>query len=143
MYKTPLVLLLLSLVAVTANSSSPEPEPGLYRVTVDVHGQGLPSGMVQEAVEQCVTKEDLAADPTSLLGENAGMEGCTITKNEWGNGKIEMQMECSIEGTEATAISLGSYNASRYELKTVMTINFGDTSVEMETSVSAERIGDC
>ena len=143
MYKKLGVLLILPLIAVSANSSSPEPEPGLYRVTVGVSGQDLPPGMVEESVEQCVTKEDLAADPTSIVGEHAGMEGCSITKHDWANGRISMQMECSIEGAEASAVSRGTYSATGYELITTMTIKFGDTSVDMESFVRGERIGDC
>jgi len=129
------ILLVLPLVAVSANSSSPEPEPGLYRVTVGVSGQDLPAGMVEESAEQCVTEEDLAADPSSILGEHAGMEGCTITHHDWGSGKISMQMECAIEGADATAESRGTYNASSYELVTTMTIKIEDTTIEMESFV--------
>jgi hypothetical protein len=110
------IFLALLLVAVAANSSSPEPEPGIYRVTAGVSGQDLPAGMVEETMEQCITKEDLAADPANILGEHAGMEGCTVTEHAWGNGKISMQMECAIEGVDATAESLGTYDASSYEL---------------------------
>lgn len=143
MYKKLGALLVLSLIAISAKSSSPEPEPGLYRVTVGVSGQDLPPGTVQESVEQCVTEEDLAADPASILGEHAGMEGCTITGHDWGNGKISMQMECSIEGADAAAVSRGTYNAAGYELITTMTIKIGDTTVDMESFVRGERIGDC
>ena len=143
MYKTLGISLILLLIAIAAHSSSPEPEPGLYRVTVGVSGQDLPPGMVEESVEQCVTAEDLAADPKSIVGEHAGMEGCSITKHDWGNGKINMLMECAIEGANATAVSRGTYNATGYELITTMTIKIGDTSVNMETFVRGERIGDC
>ena len=143
MLKKPAILLALLFVAVAANSSSPEPEPGLYRVTVGVSGQDLPAGTVEESIEQCVTKEDLAADAASILGEHAGMEGCTITQHDWSNGKISMQMECAIEGADATAEGRGPYNASSYELVTTMTIKIESTSIEMESFIRAERIGDC
>ena len=94
-------------------------------------------------MEQCVTKEDLAADPASVLGEHASMEGCTITRHEWSNGQISMQMECAIEGADATAESRGTYNASGYEMITTMTIKIGEAVIEMESFVRGERIGDC
>ena len=137
------ILLVLPLIAAVAYGSSSEPEPGLYRVTAGVSGQDLPPGMVEESIEQCVTKEDLAADPSSILGEHAGMEGCTITQHDWNNGKISMQMECAIEGANATAESRGTYNASSYELITIRKIVIEDTTIEMESFVRAERIGDC
>ena len=143
MLRTLGILLALTLVTVIANGSSPEPEPGLYRVTVGVSGQDLPPGMVEESVEQCVTAEDLAADPTSIVGEHAGMEGCTITDHDWGNGKISMQMECEVEGANATAESRGTYDASSYELITTMEIKIEDVAIVMESFVRAERIGDC
>jgi hypothetical protein len=143
MLRTPGILLVLTLVAVTTNSAAPEPEPGLYRVTVGVSGQDLPPGMVEESVEQCVTAADLAADPSSILGEHAGMEGCTITGHDWGNGKISMQMECEIEGANATAESRGTYDASSYELITTMEIKIEDVAIVMESFVRAERVGDC
>ena len=137
------ILLVLPLVAVAANGSSPEPEPGLYRVTVGVSGQDLPAGAVEESLKQCVTKEDLATDPASILGEHAGLEGCTITQHDWGNGKISMQMECAIEGADATAESRGTYDASSSELVTTMTIKIEDTTINMESFVRAKRVGDC
>ena len=143
MHKKIGLLLVLPLIAFSANSSAPEPEPGLYRVTVGVTGENLPPGMVQESVEQCVTEDDLATDPSTLLGEDAGMEGCTITENNWGNGKISMKLECSIEGADASAESKGTYNATSYKLVTTMTIKMGEMSMDMETTVSGERIGDC
>ena len=99
--------------------------------------------MVEESVEQCVTAEDLAADPTSIVGEHAGMEGCTITDHDWGNGKISMQMECEVEGAIATAESRGTYDASSYELITTMEIKIEDMAIVMESFIRAERIGDC
>lgn len=137
------LLLVLPFAAFAADNSSPEPVPGLYRVTVGVSGQDLPAGMVEESIEQCVTKEDLAADPASVLGEHAGMEGCVITQHEWGSGKISMQMECSFEGADATAESRGTYNASGYEMVTTMIIKVEETEIRMESFVRGERIGDC
>ena len=137
------ILLVLPLVAVAANGSSPEPEPGLYRVTVGVSGQDLPAGAVEESIKQCVTKEDLATDPASILGEHAGLEGCTITQHDWGNGKKSMQMECALEGADATAESRGTTDASSYELVTTMTIKIEDTTINMESFVRAKRVGDC
>ena len=135
--------LVLSLATVAANSSSPEPEPGLYRVTLGVSGQDLPPGMVEESVEQCVTKEDLAANNSSILREYAGMEGCTITQDDWADGKVSMQMECAIEGNDVTAESRGTYNASSYELVTTMRITIEGATIETESFVRGERIGDC
>ncbi len=143
MHKKTGLLLVLPLIALSANSSAPEPEPGLYRVTVGITGEDLPPGMVEESVEQCVTKEDFSADPSTLLGENAGMEGCEITENNWGNGKISMKLECSMEGGLASAESKGTYNASSYELITTMTISIGEMNMDMLTTVRGERIGDC
>lgn len=133
----------LALFATAANGSSPEPEPGLYQVTVGVNGAGMAPGTVQETAEQCITAEDLAADPAELLGDQAGMEGCTIDNHSWGDGKITMNMSCSIEGVSAVAESLGSYNSTSYELTTTMTMKFGDTTIEMQSTIQAERVGDC
>ncbi|MCH9692888.1 MAG: DUF3617 domain-containing protein [Gammaproteobacteria bacterium] len=143
MYRTLSLILVLPLIAVAQDSSAPEPEAGLYRVTVGVSGQDLPAGLVNESVEQCVTQEELAADSSSILGEHAGMEGCTISSYEWSDGNINMQMHCALEGVDASAESLGSYTASGYELITTMSIKVGDTTVDMQTFVRGERIGDC
>ena len=137
------ILIVLPLVAIAAYGSAPEPEPGLYQVTVGVSGEDLPPGTVEESLEQCITKEDLEADPTSVLGEHAGMEGCTVVEQSWGNGKMSMQLECAVEGANATANSQGTYNASSYELVTIMKIKIVDTTIEMESFVRGERIGDC
>ena len=85
----------------------------------------------------------MSTDPASILGEHAGLEGCTITQHDWGNGKISMQMECAIEGADATAESRGTYDASSYELVTTMTIKIEDTTINMESFVRAKRVGDC
>lgn len=143
MFRTFCLVLVLPLIAVAENTSAPEPEAGLYRITVGVSGQDLPPGLVNESIEQCVTKEELAADPTSILNEHAGLEGCTITKYDWRDGKINMQMQCAVEGADATAESRGSYNPSGYELITTMTIKIGETTIDMESFVRGERIGDC
>ncbi len=143
MKKLLCVLLVIPLVAVADRDSAPEPQAGLYRVTAGFSGEGLPAEGVNTSVEQCVTEEELAADPGNILGENAAMEGCTITSYEWGGGKISMQMECAIEGALATAESRGTYNATGYELITTMRMDLGGTIVDMETFVRGERIGDC
>ncbi len=136
------LLLVLPLIAV-ADDNAPEPQAGLYRVTAGFSAQDLPAEGMNASVEQCVTEEELSADPANILGENGGMEGCEITHYEWGGGKISMRMQCDIEGAEATAESEGSYNANGYELITIMRINLGDTTVDMESFVRGERIGDC
>ncbi len=142
MHRTLCLLLLLPL-ATAADDHAPEPEPGLYRVTAGATGPGLPPGAAEETVEQCLTEEDLAADPSTVLGENPEVEGCTVTSFDWSDGKISMQMQCAIEGIEATAESNGTYNSSGYEMITITRMNFGDTIMEMETYVRGERIGDC
>ena len=143
MYRTLCLLLVLPLVAIAGDNSAPEPRAGLYRVTAGISGQDLPPGVANASVEQCVTKEELAADPASILGEHAGMEGCTIDSYEWSGGKISMQMQCTVEGANVEAESRGTYNANGYELITVMRINVGDTTIDMESFVRGERIGDC
>ena len=143
MYRALCLALLSLLLVIAADSSASEPQAGLYRVTAGISGEDLPAGVANATVEHCVTEEDLAADPTSVLGENAGVEGCTITSYDWKNGKIRMQMQCAVEGAEATAESKGSYNANSYELITIMRISVGDTTMEMESFVRGERIGDC
>lgn len=143
MFRTLSLLLVLPFIAIAEDSAAPEPEAGLYRVTVGVSGEDLPAGLVNESVEQCVTKEELAADSASILGDHAGMEGCTVTNYDWGDGKISMQMQCALEGADASAESRGSYNASGYELITTMSIKIGETTVDMKTFVRGERIGDC
>ena len=143
MHKTLGALLILSFVAVSANSSSPGLEPGLYRVTVGVSGRDLPAGLSERSMEHCLTEDDLSADPRSILGDDSNMEGCSVSKLEFDNGRISMQMECKVEGGEATAVSRGTYSARSYELVTTMTMTFGYTSMEMESSVRGERIGDC
>ena len=52
-------------------------------------------------------------------------------------------MACDIEGAEATAVANGSYNSTSYEIVMTMTVAFGANSMEMQTSVRGERIGDC
>jgi hypothetical protein len=143
MFRKLSLLLVLPLIAVAEDSSAPQPEPGLYHVTAGVSGQDLPAGLVNESVEQCVTEEDLATDPASILGENATMEGCTISNYDWSGGKISMQMQCDVEGADATAVSRGSYNASGYELNTTISIKIGEMTMDMKTFVRGERIGDC
>jgi len=44
-----------------------------------------------------------------FLGDD--MEGCTITADDWSDGKIQLDMECAIESTTATSIGRGIYNA--------------------------------
>ncbi|MDJ0814123.1 MAG: DUF3617 family protein [Woeseiaceae bacterium] len=143
MHRLLCLTLLLLVTPFSADGSAPEPQAGLYRVTAGISGDDLPPGVANATVEQCVTEEELAADPSSILGEHAGMEGCTITSYDWGNGKISMQMQCAVEGAEATGESKGSYNANGYELITTMRISVGDATVEMESFVRGERIGDC
>lgn len=143
MHTKSALVMCLTVVALAAYGSSPEPEPGLYKVTVGVSGDGLAPGEVQETAEQCVTEADLASDPADLLGEHAGMEGCSITDSAWSDGKISMSMVCAIEGVDAVAESIGSYNATSYQLVTTMTMKIGEMQIEMQSTVEAERIGDC
>ncbi len=138
-----LCLLLFLPLAISADDNAPNPEAGLYRVSAGVSGQDLPPGVADATVEQCLTEDDFSADPAAILGEHVGAEGCTINSLDWSDGNISMQMQCAVEGASATADSHGSYNASGYEMTTIMRIVIGDTTVEMESFVRAERIGDC
>ena len=141
MHRTLCLLLLLPLASIAGDGAAPE--AGLYRVSAGVSGQDLPPGVSDATVEQCLTEEDFSADPAAILGEHVAAEGCTIDSFDWSDGKISMQMSCAVEGANATADSRGTYNASGYEMTTIMRINIGDTTVEMESFVRAERIGDC
>lgn len=143
MFKRIGILLVLPMFSVSANTGSPEVSPGLYRITGGISGQDVPAGMVEESVEQCVTKEDLEADPASVLGDSDSMAGCTISDYNWSNGKISMTMKCSIEGYDATSVSHGTYDANGYEMVTVMKVEIEGETLRVESFVRGERIGDC
>lgn len=123
-------------------------QPGKWQTTVTIVDVQMPRAPPDIAaamkerpttVTACVTPEQAKAGPRAALKANAG---CRFTEYSAARGRIATKMVCNRPGGAMTAVSSGTYSATRYDMigKAVM----GDAMKgTVTTRTASRRIGGC
>ena len=129
--------------------------PGKWQQTVtlvDIEAPGMPpeaKSMMQKAMgeaqvhEVCLSPEQ-AKSPKEDFFTGAD-KNCRYEHFNWGDGKIDLKLNCKHPNAEQTMVLVGDYQPDSYVM-TMTAANKGDSAAEqmvMKMKVDAKRIGDC
>ncbi|NKB98333.1 MAG: DUF3617 family protein [Pseudomonadales bacterium] len=116
--------------------------PGLYETTVNTEikmgAMELPPNTARQTT--CITAEDVANGPPV---PQPGDADCDVQKYEFGNGKLNMEMVCSMQGGEGRMIGTGSYTNDSYEMNNLFKMKTQGMEMEMKSVAQGRRIKDC
>lgn len=117
--------------------------PGLWQISVQTQAAAIPMTMAPLQVSQCLTAED-AKDPSKLLGNitSPGASGCTYSDKSYSGNMFHFTMKCmgtlAIKATGDVSFTSSTLSGT---IDTSATVN--GQSLEMKSSVSAQRLGEC
>jgi hypothetical protein len=130
-------------------------DPGKWRQTVallEIEAPGMPpeaKQMMQQAMgkaqvhEVCLTEEE-AKSPKEDFFSGAD-KNCRYEHFKWGDGKIDLKLNCKHPNATQTMVMTGSYSPQEYTM-TMTATNEGAGPMEqmtMKMRVDARRVGDC
>ena len=129
--------------------------PGKWQQTVtlvDIEAPGMPPearSMMQKAMgeaqvhEVCLTPEE-AKSPKEDFFSGAD-KNCRYDHFNWGDGKIDLKLNCKHPNATQTMVLVGSYEPDSYTMSMTASTE-GDQPVEqmvMKMRVDAKRVGAC
>jgi hypothetical protein len=134
---------LAALIFLPLAAAAQMPTPGLWQIGAQTQATGVPLALAPMAIEHCLTADD-AKDPSKLLGRlsSPGATGCAYTNSAYSGSNFHFAMECSgIFGIKATGDV--AFTATTLSGAIDSTANINGQAVEMRSTLSAKRLGDC
>ena len=129
--------------------------PGQWQQTVtliDVDAPGMPpeaKSMMQQAMgetqvhEVCLTEEQSKSPREDFF--TGADQNCRYEHFNWGDGKIDLKLNCKHPNATQTMVLVGDYQPNSYTM-TMTATNVGGGPAEqmvMKMKVDARRTGDC
>lgn len=133
------LIVCVSLLAASAAAlSAPPMQHGLWEITTKMDMPGMPSGMGQQTVRQCVRPGD-AEEPSKALPQD---DNCQVKDFKLQGNSASWRMECRGQG-QMTGTGNITYGGSSYSGTVKMSIREGGQVMNMTQTLSGKRIGDC
>lgn len=135
-------LLLLSLA--TQASYADDLQPGLWEISMESRVAAAPDFTPPATtMNQCLTAQD-AQDPSKLLGSmaNPGATDCKYSETSFSGSTFRFKMKC--DGTLGIQTH-GEviYSATSMKGSMASTTNMAGQVVELQSKITARRLGDC
>lgn len=123
-------------------------QPGKWetrREVLEVTMSGLPAGIsapkpATQTATSCLSPEDAAKGPEEML--KSANSACQTAKSVFADGKIELEMTCSLPSGTIHVSSHGVYSATQILTDTVVTRS-GKVSGSEKSHTIARRVGNC
>jgi hypothetical protein len=134
----PLVL------AASAPARAQDLSPGSWEISLEARVAASPGfAPPPYKLTQCLSAQD-ARDPARLLGSlaNPGATGCTFGNSTFSGNQLTFTMQCA--GTfDLHAQGAVSFSPTSMDGTITSTSVIGGQNVEMQSKVSARRLGNC
>ncbi len=135
---------LAMLTIVSPLSFAADIRPGLWELVMETRVAASPDfSPAPVTMNQCLTAQD-AQDPSRILGStvNPGASDCIYTEKSFAGSTFHFKMQCAGSfGIQARGEI--TYSATSMEGGIVSTANMMGQSTEMQSRITARRLGDC
>jgi hypothetical protein len=135
-------LLIVLFTALSLAAHAERPSPGMYSITTTMESD-MPMPTQTKTMTECLTEEDIAQDPQSLMGGQDEANECDISQFSMEDGEMGMSMVCATPGGEMTMNTEGTYDATGYTMHSNMRMTGGGMTFNMKSTGVGKRIGDC
>ncbi len=139
----PVAKMLAALALLPAIAAAQMPLPGLWQIGAQTQAVGLPLVLAPMAIEHCLTPQD-AKDPSRLLGRlsSPGATSCAYTDSAYVGASFHFAMAC--EGAFGIkAKGDVAFTATTLSGSIDSTASLNGQAVEMRSTISAQRLGEC
>ena len=130
-----LIIGLCAAPAITLADSLPI-ESGLWSMTSTTTNPF--TGTQTDTSQECVKEDEF--NPKTFLKD---MEGCELTNNKVSGNQLDFTMQCNIQGMVGTVNGAFISDGDQASGQTVISVNMGGQSMQIQTEFSGNRIGDC
>lgn len=150
------LLMISPLLALSACSLMQDPhemKPGKWEYSAEIVSLNVPGAtpaQIEQAKaqaralkrEQCVSKEMASTPDAKMLA--VGAPGCTASKFEIKDGKVDGKMSCQVAGGSADVVMTGTMEPEKLTIRTEAKYTSGAAKGgSMVNEVIGKRIGDC
>ena len=136
--KIRILFAFLLFAAAQAAHAAPNMQAGLWEISTKMDMAGLPAGMGQATVRQCVRPADIE-DPKKTLPQD---DKCQVKDYKLQGNAASWRMECKGDGA-MTGSGTVTYSGNSYSGTTKMSIKQDGQTMNMAQTFSAKRVGDC
>jgi len=138
----PFKPLVLSLVVAVASPTAMAGDvvkvrPGLWESTITMESSIIP-GMPPQTTRECIRESTY--DIRKLMD---GQGDCTITGTSSEGSTLRWQLACDLDGQSMTGQGQMTSHGDRIEGYMSMKMSFQGQSMDMKTSWTGKRLGDC
>jgi hypothetical protein len=131
-------------MAIAPSSFAADIQPGLWELVLKTRVPATPDfSPAPNTMNQCLTAQD-AQDPSRVLGSaaNPGASDCTYTEKSLVGNTLHFKMQCAGSlGMQARGEI--TYSATSMEGSIVSTANMMGQATEIQSKITAHRLGGC
>ncbi len=138
------IITLALLTTLSTPAFAADIQPGLWELTLETRVAATPDfSPPPNTMNQCLTEQD-AQDPSRVFGgvANPGASDCTYTEKSYVGDTLNFKMKCagtlSLEARGEITSSATSMQGS-----IVSTANLSGQAIEMQSKITAHRLGGC
>lgn len=138
------IILLVLLMTIAQASFAADIQPGLWKLTMETQVAASPDlSPAPYTTSQCLTEQD-AQDPSRVFGSaaNPGVSDCTFTEKQFFGSTFRFQMQCADTPGMKTRGEI-NYTTTTMEANIVSTGNWMGQTTEIQSKVTARRLGGC
>jgi hypothetical protein len=143
----PTTLALAFLATACSGSGGTTMQAGKWEMTtevIDVKMANMPAGVTipktpPQKSTSCMTADQAKIGPGDAMKSTPD---CTVGKNEYGGGKIALEMSCKTSAGAMTTKINGTYSATEMTMDSEASTT-GANAMTSKARITAKRIGDC
>ena len=119
-------------------------QPGLYEISTSSGSPSMPIPQQTHTTTHCISREDLESGDASMFPQRGGEDdACSVAEYVMDDGRLSLNLQCALDGGELVMTGKGEYTATSYAMRGTAKMKAAGFAMEMQTTVSATRVGDC
>jgi len=127
---------LFAAIALPAFADALKLKPGLWETTFEMTNPF--TGTQSQTRTECLEENEF--DPESMMGPN---DNCKVTQSKLKGNTLTFTMACNMDGGSGTMTGEYTTDGKTGSGKMTMTMSFGGQTMEMRSTTTARRLGDC
>lgn len=139
---TKLTLVAVSLLAfssLNAFASAPNMNPGMWEITTETEMPGMPMPIPPQTIRQCYKNENVKEARETLPID----KDCKIDDLKQNGNTFSWKVSCNTETGPMSGVGNITYAGQSYSGKMTLTGKMEGMNINMTSSYSGKRVGDC
>lgn len=135
------VALLTCCLLLTPMAHAAMGQDGLYEIAMTTEMPGMPAGMGNQVIRECMKKSDMENPQALVTREGQGGGDCTVSDTRQSGDTFTFTMTCPQEHMTGKGEYL--FHGDSYTGKMTMQVTEGGATMNLVTKTRAKRVGPC